>query len=333
MTPAIVYLAQNTTHDPQYGRDSRSLLEQSLDLLFQNYNDKFQHDVLIFHEGDFTERHQRQIAKGRSAIKFHEVHFELPTFLSAEDVPEVINGYRVGYRHMIRFFAVQLFDIMQDLRYDWFMRMDDDSFLHSTIRYNLFEFMEKNGYEYGYRVDVRGWEGNAMGFGDAALAYLAAENQIVPTFFGEHLSYAPLKVQLKNLIKVLLMRLGSRRPRRISPAIEYDHWGYYNNFFITKIAFWKRPDVQAFMRHFDRIGGWYKYRWGDANFQSVALQIFLEKNKVYKFTDWTYEHATIVNGQLGWGGIYQGANDPDTTAVTNFRKLYGKTVMTEGRSY
>jgi alpha 1,2-mannosyltransferase len=333
MKPAIVYLAQNTPRDPQYSRDSRSLLERGLNLLFQNYNSKFQHDVLIFHEGDFTEVDQRQIAKGRSAIKFHEVHFEPATFLSAEEVPEVLGGFfRLGYRHMIRLFAVQLFDILQDLGYDWFMRLDDDSFIHSAISYDLFAFMEERGYEYGYRVDVRerDW---AVGFGDAVLAYLAAENKIIPTFLGEHLRYASPKTHVKNLIKLLLMSRGSPRQYRILPAVEYDLWGYYNNFFITKIAFWRRPDVQAFIRHFDRIGGWYKYRWGDAIFQSAAVQIFLEKNKVYKFTDWTYEHGTIVNGQLIWGGIYQGANDPDATAVTNFRKVYGKTVMPDGQSY
>jgi alpha 1,2-mannosyltransferase len=303
-----------------------------LDLLFQNYNNDFQHDVLIFHEGDFTEQDQRKIAKGRRAIKFHKIHFERPTFLSPEEIPEVAGGTRVGYRHMIRFFAVQVVDILQDLGYDWFMRMDDDSFLHSAINYNLFGFMEERGYEYGYRVDVREGESVAIGFGDAVLAYLAAERQLVPTFFDEHLR-ASLTTQVKNLLKVLLMRFGSHRRYRIRPAIEYDLWGYYNNFFITKIAFWKRPDVQAFTRHFDRIGGWYRYRWGDAVFQSAAVQIFLEKSKVYKFTDWTYEHGTIVNGQLHWGGIYQGTNDPDITAVTDFRKLYGRTVMPDRQSY
>jgi len=332
MKPAIVYLAQNTRRDFHYNRDSRRLLEQSLDLLFQNYNSKFQHDVLIFHEGDFTEADQRQIAKGRSAIKFHEIHFEPPIFLSGEEIPDVVHGFRLGYRNMIRLFAVQLINILQDLDYDWFMRLDDDSFLHSAINYDMFAFMEERGYEYGYRVDVR--EGNevAAGFGDAVHAYLAAEKKIIPTFFGEHLRYASPREHAKNLIKLLLMRLGSPRQYRILPAIEYDLWGFYNNFFITKIAFWKRPDVQAFIRHFDRIGGWYKYRWGDAIFQSAAVQIFLEKNKVYKFTDWTYQHSTIVNGQLFWGGIYQGANDPDTTVVTKFRKVYGKTVI-DGQSY
>ena len=102
---------------------------------------------------------------------------------------------------------------------------------------------------------------------------------------------------------------------------------------LPKLHFGNAPDVQAFVRHFDRIGGWYKYRWGDLIFQSAAVQIFLAKNKVHKFTDWTYEHATIKNGELVWGGIYRGSNDPDLAAVKNFMKLYGATSLPTGRSY
>src|ERR1039458_3678496 len=138
MKPAIVYLAQNTLRDTQYGRDSRSLLEKSLDLLFKNYNDKFKHDVLIFHEGDFKEKDQNEIARGRKEIEFKEIHFEVPSFLRVEEIPKIwTDGYGsnfgMGHRHMIRFYAVRLFDILNELGYDWFFRMDDDSLLHSPI--------------------------------------------------------------------------------------------------------------------------------------------------------------------------------------------------------
>lgn len=334
MTPAIVYLAQNTSRDPQYGRDSRSTLERSLDLLFKNYNNQFQHDVLIFHEGDFKKQDQIDISKGRRSIRFHEVNFQTPDFLPLEEIPTLWAGeFGIGYRHMIRFYAVLLFDMLDRLGYDWLLRMDDNSFFHSKIDYDLFAFMESNDYEYGYRVDICDAGLGAAGFGDTVLAYLAAEDQIVPTFLGEHLRYASPKTHVKNLIKILLMRMRIGKQYRIGPGIEYDVWGCYNNFFITKIAFWRRPDVRAFIRHFDRIGGIYKYRWGDAILQSAAVQIFLQKRKLHKFTDWTYEHATTKNGKLVWGGIYQGSKDPDLTAVSEFRKLYGVTRYPSGRSY
>lgn len=37
----IVYLAMNTAKDESYGRDSRTMLETSLDSLYMNYNNEF----------------------------------------------------------------------------------------------------------------------------------------------------------------------------------------------------------------------------------------------------------------------------------------------------
>src|SRR5262245_50237706 len=107
MNPVIVYLAQNTRHDDQYGRDSRSLLEKSLALLFKNYNDKFRHDVLIFHEGDFTKEDQVTLAGGRPQISFKEIYFQIPNFLEGEEI-EQAKEYGLGHRLMIRFYSVQI---------------------------------------------------------------------------------------------------------------------------------------------------------------------------------------------------------------------------------
>jgi hypothetical protein len=342
MNPAIVYLAQNTRKDAQYGRDSRSLLMHSLDLLFANYNNRFKQTVLIFHEGDFSPEDQKAVARGRTEIQFKEIHFETPSFLRKEEIPEIWGGkFGMGHRHMIRFYAVQVFDILEALGIDWFFRMDDDSFIHSKIDYDLFGFMESNNYEYGYRVDVREPEFCTHGFSETVEAYLVAE-RIKPTFFYDNVNcdwvgqISPMNLA-KIAVKKILMRVNPNKKYVLnSPAhatygylpkrgsfFQYNLWGYYNNFFITKVGFWKRPDVQAFLHYLDRIGGGYKYRWNDLITQTAAVQIFMPKEKVHKFTDWTYEHATVINGKLCWGGIYEGAADRDSQAVKEFVASYG----------
>ena len=337
MKPAIVYLAQNTPVDAQYGRDSRTLLEKSLDLLYKNYNERFKHDILIFHEGDFKPKDQEEVSKGRKEIKFQEIHFAIPDFLPKVEVPEIWDdGYGtrfgMGHRHMIRFYAVRLFHILGELGYDWFFRMDDDSFIHSPIEYNLFEFMEKNGYEYGYRVDIRDAETAAHGFGEAVLAYVKAK-KLAPTFLNERVRTASLNLQFKNMVKTALMKFAPSKKYVLAPTYEYDLWGYYNNFFITPVSFWKRPEVQDMINHFDRLGGWYKYRWNDLIFQSAVVQVFLPKEKLYKFTDWTYEHATIKQGKLLWGGFYQGDKDKNYTEMKRFQETYPTPEYFIGRSF
>ncbi|MCP4907778.1 MAG: hypothetical protein GY910_22625, partial [bacterium] len=134
MNPAIIYLAQNTPRDSQYGRDSRTMLVRSLDLLYENYNDRFGHQIIIFHEGDFSSRDQAEIAAGRSEIRFEAIRFDVPDFLRTEDVAEVWRGFHqfgMGHRHMCRFYSLELFDILDSMGIDWYFRMDDDSFLHS----------------------------------------------------------------------------------------------------------------------------------------------------------------------------------------------------------
>ena len=293
-----------------------------------------------------SKRNQAEIIKGRKEIQFKEIHFEIPSFLPKEEIPEKWDGsFGIGYRHMIRFFAFQIWDIMDSLGYDWFFRMDDDSFIHSKIDYNLFEFMEKNGYEYGYRVMIKEPNRCSHGFGETVLAYLYSEN-IKPTFFYENVDLSYLKYlrwsePLKNLARRIVMKINKQKkyklykmdlgtygsiPQRGS-IFQYNLWGYYNNFFITKVSFWKRPDVQSFLKHIDRIGGGYKYRWGDLMQQTSAVQIFMPKNKVYKFTDWTYEHVTLSKDgkNVVWGGIYEGAKDKNSDAVKEFVARFGKT--------
>ena len=336
MKSAIVYLAQNTRKDPQYGRDSRSMLEKSLDLLYENYNHKFKHPVLIFHEGDFGPADQEAVIAGRDEIEFHEVHFDVPSFLRKEEVPEFWQSqtgrsrFGMGHRHMYRFYSLLLFDILADLGYEWYMRLDDDSFVHSRIGYNLFEFMEKNDYEYGYRVDVQEGLSASYGFGETVLAYIKSE-RIDPAFFYKHVKEITTNDIARRRIKEFLLKIDPEgkfhnvRENNLSPVARepYDRRGYYNNFHITRIAFWKRPEVQYFLHHMDRVGAAYKYRWGDLLIQSAAVQIFMPKGKVYKFEDWTYEHATIIGGKLKYGGIYHGTQDKDAKVVKAFRERYG----------
>lgn len=335
MNPCIVYLAQNTTKDSQYGRDSRTMLEKSLDLLYLNYNDQFGHDVLIFHEGDFDIDCQEKVKKGRKEIRFHEIKFEIPDFLSQAEIPEKWDGiFGIGYRHMMRFFSMQVFDIIYNLGYNWLMRLDDDSLIHSRINYDMFKYMEQNRYEYGYRVDIKEPARTSNGFSEMVLAYLKAERIRSCTFLDNfdissnvNKDSFGLKGKVKKSATSIIEKVLEKLNHDLynwPPPSEWNRWGYYNNFFISRIGFWRQPEVQSFLKFFDRIGGGYKYRWGDLLLQTATVQVFLPESKVHKFHDWTYEHATIKNGKLDWGGIYSGKGDKNNPAIAEFINRYGK---------
>jgi alpha 1,2-mannosyltransferase len=334
MNPTFVYLAQNTSKDPQWGRDSRSMLEVSLDKLYQNYNDRYHQSVIIFHEGDFSEDDQVAIIKGRREVTFHQIEFKIPDFLDPSLVPDVwvssagkaYGEWGLGHRHMCRFYTLQVFDILSDLGFDWVCRFDDDSILHSPINYDIFEYMQRNSLEYGYRVDSQEPYRLTEGFSNALHNYID-ENSVKPTFFDEHIWQPNWIDESRNLMYQLLSIRFPLMKNHLKNRGTYNNWGYFNNFFISKLSFWKSEPVQHFLHHFDQMGANHIYRWNDLVLQSAAVQIFMPKEKVHKFEDWTYEHATIRNGILEYGGIWQGNEDQEAKAVKDFVERYGKAVF------
>ena len=67
----------------------------------------------------------------------------------------------------------------------------------------------------------------------------------------------------------------------------------YNNWFVSKVSFWLRPDVQDFLLHVNRTHVIYTERWGDLLWQSSALQLFMDQGKLWMFNDFAYEHASF----------------------------------------
>jgi alpha 1,2-mannosyltransferase len=310
MNPVIVYLAQNTRTDEQHGRTSRDMLERSLDYLYAFYNRRFKQDIVIFHEGDFTQLDQREIIKGRAEIRFEQVTFEIPDRPYKHFVADYWyeNGakhycWNLGHRHMCRFYGITLWETVAKLGYDWVMRFDDDSFLLSEVKYDLFKHLADNGYRYGYRVDC--WEPESLCVGFQAL---------VEQHLCERRLRAPIYRGLRN-----------RKPG--------DFVGYYNNWFATDVNFWLAADVQDFLQRVDETGNIYLRRWNDLVIQAAAVQLFLKPAQVYKFTDWTYQHAsTNRDGSLGWGGVFVGSSDPRCSYADGFRRSYGR-LLANGMTY
>ena len=48
---------------------------------------------------------------------------------------------------------------------------------------------------------------------------------------------------------------------------------YFSNFFISRIDWWRAPDVQRFLNAVNASGGIYRFRWGDAPIQTAALRL------------------------------------------------------------
>ena len=256
---AIVYLAQKK--HSTYQRNSLELLERSLQLLHSNYLLLHGHhenvNVFIFHEGDFDTSDIVLLESSQVKGLVHLVNltstpfWQLPDHLRRDD-PTTWKGareYQLGYRHMMRWYALKLWDFFEELnqqhacQYDYIMRMDEESYIHSVISYDLFDHMVLQGYEYAFRQCS--YEMGSVG--QVWADYTKANPQVVP-----------------------LRMFTAKRP-----------CGFYNNFFIAKLSFFKSDPVQHFLTFVDQGGYMYRQRVNDLVLQTAAVYAFLPTEKIY----------------------------------------------------
>jgi hypothetical protein len=121
---------------------------------FHSVNNSHVYPFLIFHEQDLTSDMRQYIL---SCIlrtnKEIQISFALVNFTTTVlPAPGTRMDKPVGYRLMCQFWTYDLFyhPAIQG-RYDYLMRMDDDSYLSDVTKKDLFVFMENQKIDYMYR--------------------------------------------------------------------------------------------------------------------------------------------------------------------------------------
>ena len=159
----IVYLAQS--RHTSYGRDSLKLLMASVTSLMANYNAAQGDDMLFLHFGDVDATQQSRVLALCSTAWARFQLLDLADRTVPPGTPPretwTQSRYSAGYRHMIRLYSIGLWGLVAREGYQYVMRMDEDSFLRSPIRYNLFARLRAGGYDYGYRLST--WESGHWG--------------------------------------------------------------------------------------------------------------------------------------------------------------------------
>ena len=296
-TNAVVYLAQKT--HSSYQRDSYGHLVRSIEQLKKNYLSIDDHsenlDIFIFHTSDFDVNDLRDLERQFDSTSPGIVrlvnltgspYWRRPLNLQGEN-PERWNAYPLfseGYRRMIHFFAMDIWQFFSEYaqqsgcKYRYILRLDEDSYIHSPIQYDIFDLMRNQDYVYGFRI----------------------------CSYEMHI--------MRNIWQLFRHNNPSLVPQR---EIDYQMCGFYNNFFVADIEFFLSPDVQKFLRFVDRRGAMYRRRLGDLLIHSTAVYAFANQSSIHRFLDFTYEHGTVnkTSSCLVWGGIQAGYNDPHSRAT------------------
>lgn len=281
---AIVILTQNTP-------EKRIYLKNCLYFLFKNFNEKFKYPVIILHEGDYTPEFQEEIIKGvrgesSSFIKFKELDkedFKIPEHIDKVKLAKSIELQPVpywrneSYRNMCNFWLKHFTKYVAE--YDYVMRLDDDSIIEEKINSDLFQIMKEKDLNYIsniIHIDCGICNYEMKEFFDHY--YMDKQDLIKDMFVYSKIDNNSKEIfdNFKKLYKIMNDKEYEKNEVDIKSPIMY-----YNNFFITKTAFWNTENTKKVIDEINKTGNIYYYRWGDAPLHTIIATI-ADKEKVSK---------------------------------------------------
>jgi len=135
-------------------------LQNSLKLLKTNFLEKNPYPVVFGYENLSDETFNSIKNTLNTQTFFLKVNFDLPPYSRdiIDKIPDRFKGhwdenafFSLGYRHMCRFYAGDVFnyDFFSNVKY--FMRMDCDSYFTNNLIIDPFKVMQDNSYIYGNR--------------------------------------------------------------------------------------------------------------------------------------------------------------------------------------
>lgn len=242
-------------------------LRLSLSLLERHFLRRYPYPIIIFHEGLTPASQETLLAATTAPLSFQQIEFQLPAAAKGQAIPvRSKTGHGIGYRHMCRFFSGEIYHhpALSDFEYYW--RLDTDSYILGQIKYDVFSFMRKEGLIYGYLDIFRDEPAVIEGLGALTQEYARDNRLQTPTLNAAFHS-------------------GT-----------YDGSAYYTNFEISEINFWRSKQYQDYFTRIDQSLGIYLHRWGDAPIHFLGVSMLLNPSRVHRFTNIPYKHQTFTCG-------------------------------------
>jgi len=227
--------------------------------------------VIIFYDPhgvdmrNFNQDHIKSCVKLKlifqSIVLFNLIQNPSETINKINAEPKSYNQRTIGYRLMCLFWSHTVFhhEIIYKT-YDYIMRLDDDSYLLETITDDLFEYIDRNHLDYVYRA--MSWD--------------------IPLSGPEFLLPRYLEIY-QNTCRTLCLPFHS-------------HMSIYNNFFLTRVAFWHKKSIETFLGELLSNDTILIYSLGDGNIHAVALTIASDTEHTAPL-DFAYAHNIHLYGK------------------------------------
>jgi hypothetical protein len=295
---AIFILTQNTIERKVY-------LKTTLYFLFKNFNSIHRYPVIILHEGDYDHKSQEEIIKGirdecRHLVSFKELDkddFKIPSHIDINKLSASVKSQPVPYWRSIKYRSMCYFWIRHFFKYcekyEYVMRLDDDSIIEEPLTEDLFDIAKNKELVYVSNFVHVDCGICCYGMKDLFDEMYPAKKEQISKLFTE------MKIEKGNIYYEKFMKTyqiveGKKYDKDI--LISYMPTMYYNNFFVTSTAFWKRADVQEIINKIDIKGSVFYYRHGDAPLHTLIVTLIAPDSvsrTVFKYSKMLQRSAFI----------------------------------------
>lgn len=242
----------------------------SLFLLNWNFLRKHKYDVIVFHEANYS-KVVRSVFAFLFDVRFREIKLfeQYLKNIAQISIDAELKAYSTGYRSMCHFFFAGLYKLLKE--YDYYCRLDTDSFLIGSIDFDPFVYMKKNGLLYGYIAEVY----------ESANAVKGLDNY--------------LRQSVENIDEKVQNNI-------LFDGTKYNLRCIYNNFEILDLSIFDKPEVNAFIDGIVKSNNIFNYRWGDAPLRTILVSFFVDKNQIVRFKRIDYKHQLFVqnNGSVSY---------------------------------
>ena len=259
-------------------RDLKGVIE-TVRKLEDRFNKNYHYDWVFLNNEPFSDEFKEKVSKfvsgnARFGIIPNE-HWSYPEFIDKEKAKlerekmeneGVIYGGSESYRHMCRFNSGFFYrhPIMEEYKYYW--RVEPHVEFTCDINYDPFKFMEDNNKIYGFTITIHEF-----------LRTIETLWDTTKKFIKNNPSYLPND----NLMKFISNDKGE----------SYNLCHFWSNFEIADMDFWRSKEYEEYFQFLDKSGGFFYERWGDAPVHSIAVSLFLSKDKLHFFKDIGYQHG------------------------------------------
>lgn len=233
MKTCIVYLASPISfREPtQLNLTRFDILKASLLALKANFPSM---PVVIFHE-DYTQREFKELRKIVNDIQFEVIDF------SGHEDHFVYRKRQKNYLLMCRFFCGFIQNHPTLAQYDYYIRLDDDSFFIPPKLTNIEDFY-KNDYTY------------------RSVFTESHDQSSLFHFTKSFLEKRKLPIDWEQLEKIGFLNYKT-----------YTGLAPYNNFHCSKISMWQNPLVQEYLSIMENQHGILRRMWLDANIHAMII--------------------------------------------------------------